>query len=61
MVTARCHDGYAQLVPLNSRLELGVRGRLHYLAGVSHWVQHEAADEVNWPLPEHLLRQAGPV
>lgn len=40
------------MAPLS--LELCDDGRLHYLEGASHWVQHEAPDEVNRLLLEHL-------
>lgn len=40
------------LAPLS--MELCDQGRLHYLEGASHWVQHERADDVNRLLLEHL-------
>jgi pimeloyl-ACP methyl ester carboxylesterase len=44
-----------ELAPLS--MELCDHGQLHYLTGASHWVQHEAADEVNRRLLEHLWSQ----
>jgi pimeloyl-ACP methyl ester carboxylesterase len=44
-----------ELAPLS--IELCDRGRLHYLEGASHWVQHEAPEEVNRLLLEHLQAQ----
>lgn len=41
-----------ELAPLS--LQLCDRGRLHYIEGASHWIQHEASEEVNRLLLEHL-------
>lgn len=41
-----------KLAPLS--MELCDDGRLHYLEGASHWVQHERPEEVNRLLLEHI-------
>jgi pimeloyl-ACP methyl ester carboxylesterase len=41
-----------ELAPLS--MELCDNGTLHLLEGVSHWVQHQAPDEVNRLLLQHL-------
>ena len=43
------------LAPLS--MELCDHGRLHFLEGASHWVQHERPAEVNRLLLEHLSAQ----
>jgi pimeloyl-ACP methyl ester carboxylesterase len=47
-----------ELAPLS--IELCDNGRLHYLEGASHWVQHEAPVEVNRLLLEHLRANPAP-